>query len=426
MTAGAAESRRPWRRLLAPAVLVVIAVGVVAVQSRFHHVLTSPGEPAQLDYVLAVPRVPAVGDLLADEAVPAGLTREQVPEGPYSFAGATPPAYYVVTAVVARPVAAVTGWSPLSVARWVGAGWLALFMLVAFALARRMGVPRFAAAAATTVVAASTSLATSAAYLGSDVAGAAAGGLVLLAAWSYDGTRRALLAVAGAAALAGLTKLTAVTAVAAAVVMLLVRAVLVRRSRRDQRTADEGTEGRLTLGSAVLGAAVAATAFLVPAVSWVLRTRATAEMDAGALPVFAPYVAQSVDWPLYVEGLFYPWLSPVVSSWVTFAVIDPPELVAIYLLLALFPLAVLGAAFTTERPRLAALGTGLAVTMVVGPFAFLQTNFLLNGLLMPVEPRYGLGLLAGATAAVAWLFRRRGGAWVLVAITAFGVLNLLT
>jgi hypothetical protein len=424
VTSGTHPTRRLRQRFVVPALLVVVAVVLVTIQSRFHDVLTSPGEPAQLDYVLSVPHVPATGDLLSEEAVPVGLTREQVADGPYSFAGATPPAYYVATAAVARPVAAVTGWTPLSVARWLGAAWLALFMLVAFALARRMGVPTFAAAAATTAVAASTSLATSAAYLGSDLAGAAAGGLVLLAAWSYDGSRRALLAVGGACALAGLTKLTAVTAVAAAVVMLLARAVLSHRSRT------EGDESRradaLPVGAALLGAAVGAVGFLVPAVSWILRTRATAEVDVGAMPVFAPYVVDSIDWHLYVEGLFYPWLSPVVSSWVTFAVIDPPELVLIYLLLALFPLGVLGAAFTTGRPRLAGLGIGLAVAMVAGPFAFLETNFLLNGLLMPVEPRYGLGLLAGATAAVAWLFRNRGGAWVLVVVTAFSLLNLLT
>ena len=415
---------------MAPVALVVVAVVLVGIQSRFHHVLTSPGEPAQLDYVLSLPRVPAEGALLSEESVPVGLTREQIADGPYSFAGATPPAYYVATAVVARPVAALTGWTTLSVARWLGAGWLALLMLVAFALARRMGVPRFPAAAATTAVAASTSLATSAAYLGSDVAGAAAGGLVLLAAWTYDGSRRALLFLAGACVLAGLTKLTAVTAVGAAMVMLLARAVLARRSRaaaHDSDAADEGARpDTLTVGAALLGAAVAAAGFLVPAVSWLLRTRATAELDAGALPAFAPYVAQSIDWSLYVEGMFYPWLSPVVSSWVTFAVIDAPELTLIYLLLALFPVAVLGAAFTTDRPALAGLGIGLAVAMVAGPFAFLETNFLLNGLLMPVEPRYGLGLLAGATATVAWLFRHRGGGWVLLVITAFSVLNLLT
>ena len=129
------------RHLLLAGALLAFAVLLVAISSRHHDEFASPDEPAQLDYVLAIPHVPATGDLLSDQALE-DLSTNGLADGGYSSAGATPPVYYVVTAVVARPVAAVTGWSVLSVARWTGAVWLALFVAVAAALARALGCPR--------------------------------------------------------------------------------------------------------------------------------------------------------------------------------------------------------------------------------------------------------------------------------------------
>ncbi len=41
----------------------------------------------------------------------------QFPGEGYSYAAATPPLYYAVTALITRPVAAVTGWSLFDLAR---------------------------------------------------------------------------------------------------------------------------------------------------------------------------------------------------------------------------------------------------------------------------------------------------------------------
>ncbi len=184
---------RRWRHLFVPGALVVVAVLLVGVQSRHHDDIPVPGETSQLDYVLALPHVPARGDLVSDDAVvPSGSSANELPEGPYSLAGGTPPAYYVVTAVIARTAAAMTGSTTLSVGRALGALWLALFLLAAYTLARDVGAPALTAGAAAVAVGATTSLSTSASYLSSDTAGAAVGGLVLLMAWRYDGTRHSL------------------------------------------------------------------------------------------------------------------------------------------------------------------------------------------------------------------------------------------
>ncbi len=405
------------RHLLLAGALLAFSVLLVAISSRHHDEFASPDEPAQLDYVLAIPHVPATGDLLSDQALE-DLSTNGLADGGYSSAGATPPVYYVVTAVVARPVAAVTGWSVLSVARWTGVVWLALFVAVAAALARALGVPPLAAVAAPAFAAASNSAATSAAYLGSDTAGAVAGGLVLLMAWRYDGTRRALLWLAAACALAALTKLAAATAVVAAMVLLVVRATA-------KPAADEPAPS-LTRRAGLLGAAAAAVAFLVPAVLWVVRTRAEAEIPRNSLPSLAPLVVDHVDWSASVGGLLFAWDSPIGHMWAGNVLFDLPNGALTYVMGALLTIGVLAAALTTHRPALAGLGGGLLLAMVLGPFAVTELVFLLDSVALPVEARFGLGLLAGMTATAAWLLRDRPGSWALTALVVLSVVNLAT
>ena len=407
------DRQRHW---LITAGFLVVACLLVGIQSRHHDDLAEPGETAQLDYVLALPHVPATGDRVSPDAQPEASTGDAAgSELPFSTAGSTPPVYYVVTAVAARPVAAVTGWSVVDVARWTGVLWLWLFLLVTFRLGRLVGASRATAAAAAMFVAASTSLSTLAAYVGPDIAGAAVGGLVLTAAWRHDGSRRALLVLAGVCVLAGLTKLTLATAVAAAALMLVLRPLLSRRGPH-----------RVSVRPGLLAAVVAVVAFLVPAVGWIVRARVTAHVSAAQLDAYAPYVTDRVDWGAYHDTLLYPWLSPVGSSFATATLTDPTDSVIGLVLLALLSVGTLSAALTFSRPRLAALGAGLILVTVAGPAAYLQTDVLVNGLAMPIEQRHALGLLAGTTACAAWLLRERGGAVALGIACAWALFNLAT
>ena len=402
------------RRVATVAGFLAVACLLVGLQSRHHDTLAAPGETAQVDYLIALPHVPATGDEVSPDALPAGASAAALPEGPYSYAGSTPPLYYVATAVVSRPVAAVTGWSVLDVARWCGVLWLGSFLAVTFLLSRLVGASRLAAAAAATFVAASTSLATAAAYVGPDVAGAAVGGLVLIAAWRYDGSRRALLVLGGVCVVAGLTKLTLAVAVMAAALMLLARPLLTRRSRHPA-----------PFGPALLGATVAGVAFLVPAVGWIVRTRVDAEVSAKTLNVYSPFVVDHVDWGGYADTLLYPWLSPISSMWATGSLTDPTDNVVGLVVLAMLSIGALSAALSFRLPRLAALGVGLVVTTIAGPAIYVELDFLVNGLAMPIEPRHALALLPGTTACAAWLLRDRGGAGALVVACGWSLFNLL-
>ena len=102
-------------------------------------------------------------------------------------------------------------------------------MTVGYLVARRIGAPKSASAAAAVIVGTSSDVVTSAATIGPDTATAVTGGLVILAAPAYDRSRRSLLLLLAAVAAAALTKLTVFTAVGIAIVILVARALAVRR-----------------------------------------------------------------------------------------------------------------------------------------------------------------------------------------------------
>ena len=64
--------------------------------------------------------------------------------------------------------------------------------------------------------------------------------------------------------------------------------------------------------------------------------------------------------------------------------------------------------------------------MILGPFALAELMFLLDSVTMPIEARFGLGLLAGMTATAAWLLRDRAGCWALAVLVVLSVVNLAT
>jgi hypothetical protein len=149
-------------------------------------------------------------------------------------------------------------------------------------------------------------------------------------------------------------------------------------------------------------------------------------MPRNALPSLAPHVVDGIDWSALAEGLPFAWINPVGHVWAEAVLFDLPNGALTTVLTALLPLAVLAAAFDTRRPVLAGLGAGLAVMMLLGPFALTELAFRLDAVLLPVEARFGLGLLAGMTALSAWLLRHRAGAWALAVLVVVSLVNLAT
>ena len=102
-------------------------------------------------------------------------------------------------------------------------------MMVIYLLAERLGASRLAGAGVAVLVGTGSATITSAATMGPDTATAVTSGLVLLAALSYDGTRRRAGWFLLAVAIAALTKLTAFEAVGAALIYLVLLPLLARR-----------------------------------------------------------------------------------------------------------------------------------------------------------------------------------------------------
>ena len=165
----AARKRQVVRTASVVGLLIAIACVSVAMPIK-HYPYPSPiDEMVHFDYILAIPDVPVTGDRIAPTVMREWACRTSGPEfvlsipacndRPYqtrnfpgegwSTAGGHPPLYYAVTALATRPVAKLTGLSLFSLGRAFGAFWLAAFMFVCFAIARRLGVgdvPALAAA----------------------------------------------------------------------------------------------------------------------------------------------------------------------------------------------------------------------------------------------------------------------------------------
>ena len=242
-----------WRSLgsvaAAPyAVLAIVAVAVVSWHMHTYPYVSPVDEYSHYDFIQRAPHIPAIGERLQQDTLdemacrtfgpgrpegtgPCGVRPYDpnvVPGAGFSTAGSTPPLYYFATASVARPLAAVSPWSVWEISRGLGSMWLLALMSICYTLAVRIGATRVAALGTTLFVCTTSDVVTSAATIGPDVATAATGGLVLLAALQLDtSARRGLLLIAATAA-ATLTKFTAFTAVGAAMIYVVVLAIAFR------------------------------------------------------------------------------------------------------------------------------------------------------------------------------------------------------
>ena len=265
-----------------------------------HYPYPSPiDEMVHFDYILAIPDVPVTGDRIAPTVMREWACRTSGPEfvlsipacndRPYqtrnfpgegwSTAGGHPPLYYAVTALATRPVAKLTGLSLFGLGRAFGAFWLAAFMFVCFAIARRLGVGDVPALAAAVLVGTSPGVVSSAATMGPDTATAAMSGLVLLAALAFDGSRRTTLLFLAAVLLASLTKFTAFEAVGAAFLFLCLHPLGWGRRRKSLASvgspaleaADATDPAAPPLRTSMLVGGLGVIVFVVVSVLWGLR-----------------------------------------------------------------------------------------------------------------------------------------------------------
>jgi hypothetical protein len=425
--------RRRGAVLLLVLYLACSAVGVGLVMH--HYPYPSPiDEVVHFDYIHDFPHVPVNGETISPEGLDEWACRTMGPEyplrvpdcgGPYvakkfpgdgfSTAGSTPPLYYGVTAVIARPVVKVTPWSLWDVSRAIGALWLTALMVVIHLLARRLGVPTATAAAAAVFTGLSPTVVASAGTMGPDTATAVTSGLAMIAALTYDGSRRRLLLLLGAVTLAAVTKFTAFAAVGAVIVYLVLRPVLAR----------DPEQRRLRPG--LLAAAGCLAVFGVISFVWGLRFQRSGLVDPDTIPINVLLHADKVDWGAIWEQMLYTFFSPGTGNWQPGFLADGTNSFVVTVTSGVFAAGVLVAALALRnRPRVSALGLGLLVMVLVSPFLLVALNFYANHLYFQLSPRYGYALLPGIAAVTAWAFRAPAHGRALLLLAALSIVNLLT
>ena len=430
------------------ALLLVVSIAVVGWHMHRYSAISPIDEGVHFDYIVKLPHVPAGGEKLGQEAMRETACRTYgdsvvvelpacgtavfdsvtFPSQGFSTAGTTPPLYYAVTAVAARPVAAVTGLSLWEVARASGAAWLFGLLALSYHLARRVGAPAVGALGAALMVGASSDVASSASAIGPDVAVAVTGGLVLLTAWSYDGSRRRLAWLLGAVTLAGLAKLTGFTAVGAAMVFLLVRAAWTRWGRRPEPEAEEDAALAADVSTVTVPGALAVSGLMLAvfgavAYAWQKLYEANVTVDVDTIPMNAATLADAIPWGDLLPGVLYTFLPPIAGNWNASFLESVNNGRLEWTVGAVLTFGVLAGALAGRR-TIAALGLGTLLLAIVGPSLLVLLNFYANGLYFGIPPRYGFALLPAFIALTALMLRSVGAARGLLVLGGLSVLSL--
>lgn len=424
--------RTAARDHLLPMVLLVLLahILVLGTASTLHQI--SPiDEAAHYDYILRFPDVPVTGDRMTQETLELWACRgialpnvvmpscdtnthdpDQFPGLAYNLAGTHPPLYYGVTAGVARALAELGDLPLFTAARAVGVLWFSLLLVGAYLLALRIGASRMAAFGAAALLAASPALVTAASTLGPDVAGAAVGAFLMLAAIRFDGSGRSALPVLLLAVLAGLTKLTLFTAVGVVALYLVIHPLIDGDRRR-------------TIGKGLLLATTTVVLFLGISFAWTSLSSARATMDSASIPQNTWFLTESLDLRMIPAHVFT-FLTPINDGWIApqFEGLIKYRLES-YVTGALVLGVVAAAWYLRSRPMPGTLGSAVLIFAAIGAPVLLVMNFLVYGMYFQIPPRYGYALLAGFAAAAAFAFRDRQASRALVVVATITALAVI-
>jgi hypothetical protein len=241
----------------------------------------------------------------------------------------------------------------------------------------------------------------------------------------YDGTRRRAGWFLLVVAVAALTKLTAFEAVGAALIYLVLLPLLARRGTAE---ADEAApRGTPPMRASLLTAAAGLGTFLLVSFLWGLRLSLTATEGPEVNPLYDLLHANSIDWGGISETLVYVFFSPGTGNWQPAFFTDGTNNFVAAVTAGLLSVGLLAAALALRSaPRVSALGIGLLVLTLLGPFLLVGLNFYENHLYYMLSPRHGYGLLPGLAACAAVLARAPGPSRALALLAALSMVNVLT
>ena len=440
---GHRADRAPWRyrasdpprwlgrdNLLGYLLLLALSVVVVVLTSSTMTKISVFDEATHIDYALRAAHweLPRAGETMSQQTLAEWACRGSrhpaielpacgsAPFRPQDFPVAGlqynyghPPLYYLITGTVTRAVVAVTDLGFVTVARSLGALWLAAGLVVLFQVLQRAGLPRTYALAATAGLAVTPSVAEFSSIVSNDAAAVLCGSLVALVTVEVVLGRARWPLVAVTAIAITLTKVIFVVALIGAGLAWLIVAGL----RRDHGA------WRLRALTLVMAACAVVTDL---AWTWFQSGRGMAGYRSPVLGInsepaasfpFGPTIGQLfATWPPTPETLSQALDSPALAFWQA----------VVTLLLAAGPLVVL----LSGRPRWAApfaLGTAAALLLV--PVAVQGVAFVTEGHYFPViSTRYGLVCLPALLAMLAFGCRIRHRTQAAITTAAVGFLCL--
>lgn len=423
--------RRTLRlRALGPALVIFGVTGVLVGAHVISYQKISPyDEGVHYDYLVKMQQGDMVreGDLLGQIAMREIACRgidyegivlprcdQQLPFDPgqfpnlgYNSADIHSPAYYFVTAWLAKALVVL---SPLDstfiAARLVGILWLGLGLLMAWAICRELGLRTMPTAIVLLLVTTNTWVLHASSTVNNDATALLAGGSVVLATLRWERGATPLWLVAAAAFVAPFLKVTnAFAAILCGLYLLL---------NQGARRKEEGIPSG--------GLAVRRTVLTLVGVSLLAVTSWVVVHAALASPVTSPLESESrasgFDLNLAVPQ-FLALVTPLSGSIPTDALGGlafgaVANLVGLLIVAACFaPL--LSGSFRGREDAVA--GAGALSMLLSGPLFFLA-NYVLFGIEFGVQPRYGLSLVPALAAALAGALRWR---WAVSAVGVFAV-----
>ena len=160
------------------------------------------------------------------------------------------------------------------------------------------------------------------------------------------------------------------------------------------------------LRASLLTAAAGFGTFLVVSFLWGLRLSLTATEGPEVNPLYDLLHADTIDWGAISETLVYVFFSPGTGNWQPAFFTDGTNNFVAAVTAGLLTVGLLAAALALRSaPRVSALGIGLLVLTLLGPFLLVALNFYGNHLYYMLSPRHGYGLLPGLAACAAVLAR---------------------
>ena len=447
----ASERTRRWA---GPAWLLLVSVLLVTMHVAGYTKVGPVDELQHIDYLSRSPALVSPGDSVGQDAMreqscrgidaghvspPCSETAVYDPrayqEIGLNTAAINTPLYYTVTKVFAAPLLLVPGLDSIVTAgRLVGALWMALGLLLAFAAGRRLNIDRAPLTALLTIFACVPMVLYPAATITPDAASFAAGAGVFLAClyWEEAPRRRwpILAAVAAVALLIKMTNVVILIAIGLYLVIRWVRAVVARRTgttalepaARSGYDADDPSAQPASTW--VLGAVLVAVTTLVVAGGTLALQAALAYGPENAAPMSARFGVDTFPRGALIEqiGVFlYPFGGGGVVVG-TYAI----QMLTERFVGTLYVAGMVAAAlFGSVTARVRSYAQALLLTVIVAGPVFVVIGYVGQGVYVPSPGRYAATLVPAAAVLTAGLVRTRESRWIVALMAAAVLLGAL-